>query len=125
MTGHNQLIGKWGEEQALKYVETHGYSVLFKNWKSAHGELDLICLRNDMLVFVEVKTRSTTNFGWPEEAVTKLKQEHLVNSAMAFLDEHTHYLNSPWQIDVIAILVDPKNWNNFHLKQYENAVTGE
>ncbi len=125
MTGHNQLIGKWGEEQALNYVETHGYTVLFRNWKSPYGELDLICQKNGIITFFEVKTRSGIAFGWPEEAVTRNKQEHLINSALAFIDEHPEFLKNPWQIDVIAILVESYSWKNFYLQHYENAVNGE
>lgn len=125
MTGHNQAIGKWGEAKALFHLEQNGYSILFKNWKSMYGEMDIICRKADTLVFVEVKTRTGTNFGWPEEAVTKTKREHLVNTAMTFFDEHPEFQSDTWQIDVIAILIESQGREKFSIKHYENAVTGE
>lgn len=90
-----------------------------------YGEMDIICRKADTLVFVEVKTRTGTNFGWPEEAVTKTKREHLVNTAMTFFDEHPEFQSDTWQIDVIAILIESQGREKFSIKHYENAVTGE
>lgn len=119
---HNQSIGKWGEELAARYLEQKGYSIIFRNWKSPYGELDLIALKDGTVTIVEVKTRTSKHFGWPEEAVTPLKQEHLMNAGMFFLDEHPEFTEQHWQIDVIAILIESLIDRSYQLKHYENAV---
>jgi putative endonuclease len=86
--------------------------------------VDLIVLKQDSLSFVEVKTRSGRNFGWPEEAITPLKQEHLVNCAQSYLDEINAGPAQEWQIDVIAILTADKDSSRYEIKHYENAVAG-
>jgi putative endonuclease len=121
---HNRNLGKWGEQAAADYLLEKGYSIVARNWKSLYGEVDLITRKGDLLVFVEVKTRSGRNYGWPEEAITPLKQEHLVNSAETYLDETKLDAHQEWQIDVIAILVEDMTAGRFAIKHYENAVAG-
>lgn len=120
---HNQSIGKWGEKIAAQYLVGKGYRILYTNWKSPYGELDIIAKKNDVLSVIEVKTRTGINYGWPEEAVTPAKQEHLLNASQAFVDEHIEFAALPWQIDVIAILVEWQTDQNYQIKHYENAVT--
>ncbi len=120
---HNQAIGKWGEQAASEYLEKNGYSILFRNWHCEYGELDIIGIKKDSLVFFEVKTRTGSQYGWPEEAITPVKQEHLMNCAEMFLDGFPEFSDFQWQIDVIAIVVDPKDERNFKITHYENAIT--
>jgi len=121
---HNRSLGKWGEQVAADYLLEQGYAILARNWKSPYGELDLIARRLDTLSFVEVKTRSGRNYGWPEEAITAQKQEHLINCVQTYLDEQPVDPNVDWQIDVIAILVTDRGANLYDLKHFENAVSG-
>jgi putative endonuclease len=122
---YNRSLGKWGEQIAADYLLENGYTIVARNWKSTYGEVDLIALNQDTLTFVEVKTRSGRNFGWPEEAVTPLKQEHLMNCAQSYLDEIKADANQEWQIDVIAILAADKGGSRYEIKHYENAVAGQ
>lgn len=69
----NQKIGALGEQMAARYLEMHGMRILAKNWRHKFGELDLIALDGRTLVAVEVKTRSSTTFGHPLEAITVTK----------------------------------------------------
>jgi len=119
---HNQSLGKWGEDIAAKYLIQKGYSVLFRNWRSQYGELDLIVKLGEIISIIEVKTRRGTTLGWPEESITLIKQEHLINSCQAFIDENEKYADLSFQIDVIAILVESEEMNSFHIRHYENAV---
>jgi putative endonuclease len=119
---HNQSIGNWGESIAVQYLETKGYAILFKNWRSPYGELDILARKDDAITIVEVKTRTGTKFGWPEESITPMKQEHLLNATQAFFDEHEEYAAFSWQIDVIAILVESQIDQKFQIKHYENAI---
>lgn len=73
-------LGKWGEDIAAAYLEEKGYQITERNVYSVYGEIDLVAIREvdgeNKLFFVEVKTRKSTNFGFPEQAVTKSKLIH-------------------------------------------------
>ena len=100
-----QLLGKQGEEYACSYLQSHGYSVIKRNYRIRYGEIDIIAQKNNCLVFVEVKTRSSTLFGSPEEAVTPKKVRELIRTAQFYVLENP---KSPkqQQIDVIALEMD-------------------
>ncbi len=66
---HNQKLGQEGERMALEFLLGKGYRMLFRNYRQGRGEIDLIMQMDQLLVFVEVKTRSNTDYGEPEEAV--------------------------------------------------------
>ncbi|MBI4058025.1 YraN family protein [Candidatus Microgenomates bacterium] len=76
--------GKLGEEYAVKLLKAHGYKILTRNFRSKFGEIDIVALEGDTLVFVEVKTRWGSRFGNPEEAVTPRKLAHLTRAAHYF-----------------------------------------
>ena len=67
-------MGAWGEDLALRYLIKHGYRLVERNYRTRRGEIDLIVRKEEALVFVEVKLRSSTSFGDPLEAVTPRKQ---------------------------------------------------
>ncbi len=99
-----QSLGQWGEQEAARYLAGHGYEILEHNHRTPHGELDLIARlpAANTIVFVEVKTRSTRTFGYPEESVNPRKQAHLLNAAQYYIQQHPD-LTCTWRIDVIAI----------------------
>ncbi len=76
MAEHAQL-GKWGEEVASAYLQEKGYVILEHDWHSGHRDIDIIARQDDVIVFVEVKTRRNTVFGQPEQAVDYKKQQNL------------------------------------------------
>ncbi|MBW8011052.1 MAG: YraN family protein [Chloroflexi bacterium] len=102
MSSKRQLLGRWGEELAVKFLTQKGYEIIEQNMRNEYGEIDLISKHGDVLVFVEVKTRATKSFGFPEESVTAAKQAHLIDAAQAYLQANTE-LDTDWRIDVIAI----------------------
>ena len=65
--------GRLGEQLAVKFFEQLGYEILHSNWRCTHWEIDIIASKYDCLHFIEVKTKSSTKFGYPEEAVSKKK----------------------------------------------------
>lgn len=67
---HNQRVGKWGEKAAASYLNTHGYEIVKINVRTPYGEIDLIAKKDDLMIFVEVKARTSKNYGPPEVAVT-------------------------------------------------------
>jgi putative endonuclease len=107
-----QILGRWGEKLAGEFLIEHGYTITATNVRTPYGEIDLIVrqpgqaeagLANaEVTVFVEVKTRTSNAFGYPEEAVTSRKQAHLLGAAQHYLQEHPE-LGGDWRIDVIAI----------------------
>lgn len=112
--------GDWGEAQAVSWLEERGHQVIGRNLHTPYGEIDILTRKEDRLIFVEVKTRKSTRFGLPEEAINERKIKYLVESAEYYLQEHPD-LDADWQIDVIAIQHDPKT-NCTEFTHFENAV---
>lgn len=94
--------GAWWEGEAARYLEKAGYAILERNYRTRAGEIDLIARKENLLIFVEVKMRSSEAFGRPEEAIDSRKQKKIIEIAQLYLAEHP----SPTQdirFDVIAI----------------------
>lgn len=121
MTNPRQILARWGEALAEQFLAQKGYTLLAKNARTPHGELDLVTQHDGVTVFVEVKTRSSTAYGHPEEAVNAHKQAHLLAAAEAYLQAHPT-LEGDWRIDVVAIH-RPKN-GSVEILHFENAVGG-
>jgi len=102
MTTKMQAFGHWGEETAAAYLQAGGYTILERNFHAAHGEIDIIAAKAGLLVFVEVKTRRSHTFAYPEDSVTTAKQTRLLSAASDYLQAHPESSES-WQFDVIAI----------------------
>ena len=119
---HRQRIGGWGERVAAGFLERQGYRILARNVRTPHGEIDLVAQpAGGGLVFVEVKTRTNTSFGLPEEAVDARKLEHLFRAAEAYLLDRPELAALDWRIDVIAIQGKPgEKVENVHIEHFEN-----
>ena len=86
-----KIIGDFGERVAARYLKKQGYKILERNYKTAHGEIDIICQNRDHLVFVEVKSRKDDpknflEYGLPRTAVTRKKQSHILYSARTYIE---------------------------------------
>jgi putative endonuclease len=103
MAKHIQT-GKLGEALALDFFVNKAYTILEKNWRYAHWEVDIIASKNDILHFIEIKTRRTKNYGLPEQQVGAKKMEHLVNAAEAYLHAHPKWKRIQFDILAISIL---------------------
>jgi putative endonuclease len=99
----NISIGKRGEELARKYFRKKGYTIVDCNFRSRHGEIDLVLRKNRAFRFVEVKFRSTTEFGLPQESVVKHKQQRIRNTTLLWLKRRRFSLDSEIHFDVLAI----------------------
>ena len=99
-------LGDQGEIVACDFLRKHGYEILDKNYQCALGEIDVIAKRKGRLSFIEVKTRTSTQFGHPQEAVGLKKQEKLIKLAAWYLKEKK-LTNLPVAFDVVAVL-----WEN-------------
>jgi putative endonuclease len=102
---YRQSIGSWGEKQGEMYLQRQGLETIEKNYQTRMGELDIIARDGEEIVFVEVKTRTNLESGFPEEGVTDEKLEHLIEAAESYLDKHNP--NQPWRMDVLAIIGRP------------------
>lgn len=78
-------VGRRGEDAAAAYLERQGLQVLERNWRNGRGEVDIVAIDGDVLVFCEVKTRTTLAAGTPEEAVSATKQRKLTRLAEAYV----------------------------------------
>jgi putative endonuclease len=113
MAEHNEL-GEKGEFLASRHLEEKGYEIKFRNWRFRHLEIDLIAQKSGFIIFVEVKTRSSSFMGEPEMAVTKKKQGQLINAAAAFFRETECILES--RFDIVSVLITPKGDKIKHIE---------
>lgn len=112
MAAHNEL-GKTGETLAAAYLKTIGYLIICQNWRYAHFEIDIIATKGRKLHFIEVKTRRSAFYGYPEESVTKRKFNYLKNAADEYLHQNAQY---KWiQYDVLSIIFRKNGMHNFFL----------
>jgi putative endonuclease len=100
------VLGRRGEDLAAEFLTEQGLVVLDRNWRCRHGELDIVCTDSRRLVVCEVKTRSSTRYGLPAEAVDPRKARRIRLITNAWLAAH----GVPWveiRFDVVAVLVEP------------------
>ena len=99
-------LGKIGEIIAVNYLRDHDYWIVERNFRTKTGEVDIICKKNKAYIFIEVKTRSSQLFGYPEEALTEEKLARLEQLAQ----EYCQYIKftGEWRIEAISIIVNFK-----------------
>ena len=114
-------LGAWGEDLACQYLKENGINIIDKNVHTPYGEIDLVGELNESILFIEVKTRRNCTYGFPEGSINQRKAEHMVNSALAFMQKRANALQ-PWRIDVVAILIN-KN-KSVNIKWFKNAISG-
>ncbi len=117
---HNQTIGKWGEQHAARFMSDLGYAILERNFRTPYGEIDLICSKDAEVVMVEVKTRSNTKMGYPEEAITRRKWSHLVQAAEEYMADRPD-LPQNWRVDLISIIGSPRT-GLADISHFENVI---
>lgn len=100
MATHNEL-GKEGENEAVRFLEEKGYTILHRNWRSKKYELDIIAQFRNELVIIEVKTRRNTLYGSPETAINERKIRRIISSANAYL--HKYKIDIPVRFDIITV----------------------
>ena len=124
MPTEKRKFGDVGEKVDCYFLKNKGYSILETNYQKRTGEIDIIAKLNDILHFVEVKTRtdfSNDKFGAPQESVNYHKQKRLIKTALFYLLEKEHPDDTDWQIDIIAITID-KNKKTAKINHIKNAV---
>lgn len=99
-----QELGRWGEAQAARHLESRGCQVVASRWRCPAGEVDIVVLDGECLAFVEVRTRSGHQYGTPEESITQHKLTRMAAVAEAYVYEQGW--EGHWRLDVVAVQVD-------------------
>ena len=115
MAQHNEL-GKKGEQLAVDYLLKNGYNIMERNYRFDKAEVDLIAQKDTVLVIIEVKTRSTTDFGNPQDFVKPSQIKRFVKAVDEFVT--INKLDVEVRFDIIAIVKEDKTYKITHL---ENA----
>ncbi len=115
-----QEIGKLGEKLAQKFLKKRGYRIRETNFRCREGEIDIVAQQGDYLVFVEVRTKTSSDFGTPEESITRTKKEKLIAAALTYINTHQK-LPPLWRIDVVALEVNDKG-KATRINLVENAI---
>lgn len=113
-------IGNKGEDLAVEFLISNGYEILHRNWRYRKAEIDIIAKGQHGLVFIEVKTRTSSNFGKPEEFVSNHQEELIFSAAQRFMEKE----NYNWEIrfDIIAVLVkEQTEWKNYDIKHFKDV----
>lgn len=118
MTLYRKSFGKLGEKLAENYLALNGFKILFRNFNTKFGEIDLIAEKSSKLHFIEVKTRTSNHMGEPYEAVNSRKVSHLKKAAYIYISNNK-LTGRKYSVDVVSIIV-----NNMgkveELKYFEN-----
>ncbi len=115
-----QIMGARGEKAAAKYLRRQGYKVLLRNFRSGKSEIDIVCRHKDWLVFVEVKTRKSEDFGAPSEAVEREKQRNLTKGALDYL----RMLGNPqirFRFDIVEVVMPAGSKKPNDIRLIQNA----
>lgn len=115
MAQHNQL-GKIGEDMAADYLASHGYDILERNYRFQKAEIDIIVKKDSVIAVVEVKTRSTSDFGSPKDFLKPTQIQRLVKAIDNYIVEND--LEEEVRFDIISIL---KENNKYVIEHIEDA----
>ncbi|MCI5665606.1 MAG: YraN family protein [Treponema sp.] len=100
---NTKVIGNEGENKAVEFLLHNGYELLHKNWRTRFGEIDIIVKKDNLIVFVEVKSLPKGNLDYLSKVLNKDKQERIIKTSKRFLLNNRQYSNSYIRYDVIVI----------------------
>ena len=95
-------LGKRGEDIAVDYLKRRGYKIIERNYRSRLGEIDIVAAHRSFTVFIEVKTRTGDDFGFPQESVDERKQRRMVRVAQTYI-KHRRLKDANYRFDVVSI----------------------
>ncbi len=104
MSDNRRSLGQSGEKIAADFLQGRGYTILARNYRRRTGEIDIIAREGEMLVFIEVKTRSGGTYGSPAAAITPRKQRQISRTAQYYLAEQDLF-DTPARFDVVAVVI--------------------
>ncbi len=121
MTRRRQRVGKAGEAAARSYLQRKGYRVAEVNYRSPYGEIDIVAFHGSILVFVEVRTRTGSSFGTPEESITAEKLNHLKRTALFYMQSR-YGQEVTCRFDLIAVQLERESMALINLRHYRGIV---
>lgn len=101
----NKLLGKLGEDLAASLLYSEGYDIRCRNYRTRRGEIDIVCEKDDVLCFTEVKTRTCDFYGMPEEAVDKMKQKRIRDAAYCYMVSNQDEAGKNAVFKVVEIMI--------------------
>lgn len=107
-----------GEDLATQFLKKKGYKIIERNFRKGYGEIDIVCVKDKTLVFVEVKTRTSNVYGSPIEAISYYKLKSLIKTAQFYSHLHPEFPEA-LRIDAISVILDNRE-NLIEIKQTEN-----
>lgn len=116
-------MGRRGELIARQHLEDKGYEIIATNYRSKLGEMDIVARDGAATVFVEVRTKTSTRFGRPEESITPDKASRLLRLARHYLQTH-HLSDHPSRIDLIAVSLNSTDYRLTGLRHLKNILGG-
>ncbi len=117
---NRKTTGQQGEIIAQNYLKKHGHRIIETNFRTRYGEVDIISKHKNILVFTEVRTKKSLEYGTPEESITETKARHLRAAAYYYLQTHEK-LPEQWRIDLVAIEMDD-NGKVTRINHIESAI---
>lgn len=110
---HNKL-GNEGEDLVVEYLAGKGYKIKHRNWHFGHKEIDIVAMDKEMLVIVEVKTRTSNYWEDPKEAVKRKKQKRLIEAADAYVQNYN--INAEVRFDIVSVILQGSNKTIEHIE---------
>lgn len=111
----NQVSGQKGEDLATQFLEKQGYRIIARNFRYRRAEIDIIAQKEKLLIFVEVKARSSHTFGYPEDFVDEKKAELIISAADYYID--TINWDGNIRFDIVSIMLKPQ----VNIRHFEDA----
>lgn len=119
----NKMQGRLGEDAAAEYLKSNGYKILKCNYRNKMGEIDIIARKGEDLIFTEVKTRSSAEFGTPAQAVTYYKKQRIVNAARWYIMENPSEFNIRFDIIEVFGIFTGDGFEVENINHIEQAIT--
>ncbi len=120
MTQESKDFGVAGEKAAEKFLKKNGYRIIQKNYRTPLGEIDIVAEQDNVLVFIEVKSRKGLQFGHPVVAVTSQKRKKIIQMSKVFIKNYS-VKGRIIRFDVVTVLGDPENPNDWEFGLFQDA----
>lgn len=115
-----QTIAQTGENVAAQYLVSHGYKVIYRNYRQPCGEIDLIVEKNQHLIFTEVKTRTSHSIAAALDSVSYKKQKRITKTAQLYINQNPVFANHIFRFDVVVVFYFPKT-DTYSVQHFEDA----
>ena len=121
MSLERKKLGEIGESVAENYLRKSGYEILERNFKTKYAEIDIVTKKDNVLVFVEVRSKTNDNFVTPEETINKEKKWRLKQNAIGYVNSKKY--KGTYRVDAVCIVFkQPQNEKTIKLKHYKNII---